>query len=75
MNAQPGCSKAGANDGNYDPPFSPTYVSDHSCDTGECKEMKGVEEDCVNRSMQIGTPLGRLSTWNNCQTYAIFILK
>jgi RHS repeat-associated protein len=58
----------------------PTTVNDHSgasdAPGAECEEVKDVDEDCVNKHLQIGSyegPFGIPPT-NNCQTFAGDIL-
>ena len=69
MNSSPQCRIAGED---YETLYvTKVFVSDHSCDIAKsCKPIDNVDEDCVNKQLAIGTPLGRFSTWNNCQTFA-----
>jgi len=68
MNSSPQCRIAGDD---YESLYiTKVFVSDHSCDIPKsCKPMDNVDEDCVNKELAIGTPLGRFSTWNNCQSF------
>lgn len=52
------------------------FVIDHSDQEAlNCKEIKDVDEDCVNAQLDIGKPLGRFNLINNCQTYVSSVLK
>ena len=81
MNEAPQCTVAGGSLGSSVPggsgyPGMPVYVSDHACDTADkCEEIKNVDENCVNRELQVGKRIGRFLPWNNCQTYAIEVLQ
>ena len=75
MNAGPRCSLAG-NGGSDMPWITKTYVSDHSCEVGgTCQTMPDVDEDCVNKELEIGRYLGRFGVTNNCQSFAIQTLS
>jgi RHS repeat-associated protein len=60
------------------PLFTQTAVTDHSAEVispGECTDVPGVDEDCVNKSLGVGTPLGRWSPWNQCNSFANGVLE
>ncbi len=52
------------------------FVIDHSDQVAKiCKEIKDVDEDCVNAELDVGKALGRFSLINNCQTYVSSVLR
>ena len=79
MASSPQC-RANVGD-DYEPPFiTPTYVSDHSCETPDtCTDLPphfNVDEDCVNRELNIGKPLGGFDPFvNNCQQFTARVIK
>ena len=79
MSSSPQC-RANVGD-DYEPPFiTPTYISDHSCETPDtCTDLPphfNVDEDCVNRELNIGTPLGGFDPFvNNCQQFTARVIK
>ena len=52
------------------------FVIDHSNQVAEkCREIAGVDEDCVNEKLDIGQYLGRFNLINNCQAFVSKILR
>lgn len=52
------------------------FVIDHSDQVAKaCKEIKDIDEDCVNAELDLGKPLGRFNLVNNCQTFVSQVLK
>lgn len=52
------------------------YIIDHSLQEAKsCKEIKDIDEDCVNAELDIGKPLGRFNLFNNCQSFVTRVLK
>ena len=53
------------------------YISDHGCEKDAvCVAIPWkVDEDCVNRELAIGQPLGRFGIYNNCQTFAFEVIN
>ena len=51
-------------------PFGiPTRITDHSEDTPtNCREIPGIDENCVNQELQIGRSTGPWGLRNNCNT-------
>jgi hypothetical protein len=67
----------GANNGSY---LGKTTLNDHSgrgdAIGSECTELPDVDEDCVNRELEIGTPTGRWAPgFNDCQVVAKDIIE
>jgi RHS repeat-associated protein len=59
------------------PILSQTAVTDHSARTispGDCKDVPGVDEACVNKALKIGTPTGRWGPTNQCNSFASDVL-
>jgi RHS repeat-associated protein len=59
------------------PLFTQTAITDHSGETispGECKDVPGVDEACVDKSLKIGTPTGRWTPTNQCNSFASDVL-
>jgi hypothetical protein len=59
------------------PIFSKTAVTDHSAEVvspGDCTEVPGVDEACVNKALKIGTPTGRWTPTNQCNSFAKDVL-
>lgn len=56
----------------------PVEVVDHSrealADNARCDLVENVDEDCVNRLIQLGRGLGRFWPTNNCQTFAMDVI-
>ena len=76
MASNPVC-RAGVGD-NYEAPYlTKVYISDASCETGDCVDIPwDVDEECVNRELKIGQMLGRFNlVTNNCQTFANTVLN
>ena len=78
MNDSPQCSIAGGGygysgsggGGGSGYPGMPVYISDHSCDKAEsCEDFPEIDEDCVNKELEIGRRIGRFHPLNNCQSY------
>jgi len=59
------------------PPYlTDVYVSDHSCEAATtCTVIPDVDEECVNKKLAIGKPLGVFSPLNNCQTFTKNVIK
>jgi RHS repeat-associated protein len=74
MNSTPSCRIAG---NNYEFLWiTKVYVSDHSCDTATtCETLHDIDEQCVNRELEVGKPLGRFGFTNNCQMYAADVIR
>jgi len=54
-----------------------TKITDHSGEAtspGECKDVPGVDEECVNKALKIGTPTGRWTPTNQCNSFANDVL-
>ena len=54
-----------------------TAIRDHSAEAisaGECVDVPGADEDCVNKSLKIGTQTGRWWPWNQCNSFANGVL-
>jgi len=75
MNKRITCSRAGNELVNLD--SVRVVVSNHQCDTPTViTPVPYVDEDCVNRELQIGKPLGRfLPPFNTCQTFAQDVIQ
>jgi RHS repeat-associated protein len=59
-------------------PGQPTKIVDESQEPSsgkKCRPVSGVDEDCVNRELQIGKPTGAWGITNNCNTLANDIVK
>ncbi len=59
------------------PLFTQTAITNHSGETispGECNDVPAVDEDCVNKSLKIGTPTGRWTLGNQCNSFAADVL-
>jgi RHS repeat-associated protein len=59
------------------PIFSKTAVTDHSAEAvspGDCKDVPGVAEACVNKALKIGSPTGRWTPTNQCNSFANDVL-
>ena len=64
----------------YELPYTTNvFVTNHA---GQSKNRKGAsckvvdaDENKVNALLQIGTPLGSFSAWNNCQTFANSVIR
>jgi RHS repeat-associated protein len=59
------------------PIFSKTAVTDHSAEAispGDCTDVPGVDEACVNNSLKVGTPTGRWTPTNQCNSFANDVL-
>lgn len=82
MNDSPQCSIAGGGygsggggggggRGSSGSPLIPVYVSDHACDKPDkCQDFRDVDEDCVNRELEIGKKLGYFAPpFNSCQSF------
>lgn len=76
-NAGMGSGNDGLIGDHFEAPYAThVFVIDHSNQTAEkCKEIKDIDEDCVNEQLDIGKPLGRFNLINNCQTFVSGILK
>ena len=50
----------------------PVQITDHSKDIAtRSTKMLNVDEDCVNKKLEIGKPLGRfMPPFNHCQSFA-----
>lgn len=78
MASSPRC-RASVGD-NYEWPWiTPTFISDHSCEAGICRDLPehwNIDEDCVNRNLNIGEALGGFDPFvNNCQQFTQRVLK
>jgi RHS repeat-associated protein len=54
------------------PMFTQTAVTDHSAEAispGDCTNIPNVNEDCVNNGLKIGTPTGRWTPTNQCNSF------
>jgi len=62
-----------AQDGNSDLPLSPVQVVDHTDQSlqpnAQCDIQPSVDEDCVNRELEIGKKLGLWGPTNQCQSF------
>jgi RHS repeat-associated protein len=59
------------------PILTQTAVTDHSARTispGQCNDVPGVDEACVNKALKIGTPTGRWTPTNQCNSFASDVL-
>jgi RHS repeat-associated protein len=59
------------------PSGTQTAITDQSAravSPGDCTDMPDVDEDCVNKALQIGTPTGRWTPNNNCKSFDFNIL-
>ena len=59
------------------PIFTKTAVTDHSAEgvsPGDCKDVPGVDEGCVNNALKIGTPTGRWTPSNQCNSFVNGVL-
>ncbi|MCW5261122.1 RHS repeat protein [Verminephrobacter eiseniae] len=75
MNEKVTCSRAG---NNWKKDYFPNVVvSDHQCDIPTViTPVPFVDEDCVNRELQIGKPLGMfLPPFKSCQTFAQDVIQ
>lgn len=67
-----------AQDGDSGYPGMPVGMTDHTgqstADNAHCDHVENVDENCVNRLIQIGRDLGRFWPTNNCQTSVMDIL-
>jgi len=54
-----------------------TKITDHTGQSSNSnrEEIDNVDEDCVNRELQVGKYTGRWAPWNNCNTITNDILK
>lgn len=56
----------------------PVQVNDHTgestADNAHCDHVENVDEDCVNKMLEIGTDLGGFWPTNNCQTFVMDVL-
>lgn len=51
-------------------PYSQVEVTDHTGRTdGQCRTIDGVDDDKVNKALEIGRPLGLWHPFNQCQTF------
>jgi RHS repeat-associated protein len=54
------------------PLFSQTAITNQAGENispGECTDIPDIDEDCVNRSLKIGTPAGRWTPINQCNSF------
>jgi RHS repeat-associated protein len=62
-----------------DIPYDSVQICDHSKFTNDpgvvCYKQEYIDENKVNELLEIGTPLGRWSAWNNCHTFAALVLE
>lgn len=62
-----------AQGGNSDLPFSPVQVVNHTGQSyqqnAQCDIQPEVDEDCVNRKLELGRNLGRWGPTNQCQSF------
>jgi len=59
------------------PIFTKTAVTDHSAEAispGDCTDVPGVDEACVNNSLKVGTPTGRWTPTNQYNSFANDVL-
>jgi RHS repeat-associated protein len=69
--------------GGIDLPYAPTCINDHSSENASsaapgglrCRLVHGVDEDCVNSLLQIGSSTGPWSPWNQCHSFVSDILR
>jgi len=57
---------------------TPTKITDQSADAvspGDCKDVPGVDETCVNNALHIGTPTGKWTVSNQCNSLVNGILE
>ena len=55
----------------YDYVGTKVEITDHSNDTPTyCLPQRNVSEQCVNKELEIGKPLGRFLPFNQCQSFA-----
>jgi RHS repeat-associated protein len=57
---------------------SPTKITDQSSDAvspGDCNDVPGVDENCVNSALHIGTPTGKWTASNQCNSFVNGILE
>ena len=56
------------------PYISQTSINNHSGESllknSSCAEVNDIDEDCVNRKLKVGTPMGSFTLFNNCKTFA-----
>ncbi|HKV61519.1 MAG TPA: RHS repeat-associated core domain-containing protein [Candidatus Acidoferrum sp.] len=55
----------------------PTQIDDHSKEPvspGDCKDVPGADEACVNKALQIGCPTGKWTFSNQCNSFADNVL-
>jgi RHS repeat-associated protein len=48
--------------------------SDRAVSPGDCKDVPGADEECVNKALKIGTPTGRWTPTNQCFSVANDVL-
>ncbi|MEK6538360.1 MAG: RHS repeat-associated core domain-containing protein, partial [Nitrospirota bacterium] len=72
----------GGEEGGMTPIGDPTEITDHSkphsrsSEPGStCEEVKGVDEDKVNKELEIGKPLGPWGLHNNCRSFVDDVLR
>lgn len=62
----------------YPPPLGQqTQVCSHTGQsaTAKCETVRNVDEECVNKALQLGTLTGRWTPMNQCNTFANKVLK
>ena len=69
----------GGDEGGMTPIGDPTEITDHTGRSDEagstCEEVKGVDEDKVNKELEIGKPLGPWGLHNNCRSFVDDVLR
>jgi RHS repeat-associated protein len=54
-----------------------TKITDHSAEAispEDCKDVPGVNEECVNKALKVGTPTGRWTPTNQCNSFVNDVL-
>ncbi len=71
-----GMSNAGGGPLPLYPVGIPTVIGDHmgQVSKADCVEIKDIDEECVNRELEIGKSIGRWWPWHNCNTWAGTVL-
>ena len=64
--------------GNSDKPLSPVEVIPHPGQGNKpgssCVVVEEVDEDCVNKKLELGRKLGRWTPGNQCQSFALQVI-
>lgn len=60
----------------YEGAGTKVFIIDHSTQKAQkCKESLNHDEECINRELEIGKPIGRFTPFNNCLTFVRKVLR